>query len=59
MENINNILDKIIKLCDPASIFLYGSRARTDFLKKAIMKLACLFQKTDILKSIYSKTSHT
>ena len=42
MKKIDNILKKIIKLCNPASIFLYGSRARTDFLKRSDYEIGVL-----------------
>jgi len=42
MKKIDEILDKLVKLCDPTSIFLYGSRARTDFLKQSELEIGVL-----------------
>jgi len=58
MKKINVVLGKIVKLCNPASIFLYGSRARTDFLKRSDFEIGVLIpesryvSRADIKKSI-------
>jgi len=45
MAKLDIILDKIEKLCNPVSIFLYGSRARTDFLKRSDYEIGVLMKK--------------
>ena len=58
MKKIDVVLNKIIKLCNPTSIFLYGSRARTDFLKRSDFEIGVLipersyFSRADIKKNI-------
>ena len=58
MKKIDVVLNKIIKLCNPTSIFLYGSRARTDFLKRSDFEIGVLipesryFSRSDIKKNI-------
>jgi len=42
MDKLDNVLDKIEKLCDPVSIFLYGSRARLDFLENSDYEIGVL-----------------
>ncbi len=42
MKKIDTILKKIIETCDPVSVFLYGSRARTDFLKRSDFEIGIL-----------------
>ena len=42
IEKLNTVLNKIIKTCDPVSVFLYGSRARTDFLKRSDFEIGVL-----------------
>lgn len=42
MKKIDIVLKKIIEICNPASVFLYGSRARTDFLKKSDFEIGVL-----------------
>lgn len=46
MKKIDFILGEIVKLCNPASIFLYGSRARTDFLKRSDFEIGVLLPKS-------------
>jgi len=58
MKKIDVVLGKIIKLCNPTSVFLYGSRARTDFLKRSDFEIGVLipesryFSRSDIKKNI-------
>lgn len=58
MKKIDVVLGKIIKRCNPASIFLYGSRARTDFLKRSDFEIGVLIpesryiSRADIKKGI-------
>lgn len=42
---LNIILDKLENFCKPVSIFLYGSRARTDFLEKSDFEIGVLIPK--------------
>lgn len=42
MKKLNAILDKLETFCEPISIFLYGSRARTDFLKRSDFEIGVL-----------------
>ncbi|MDD3007103.1 MAG: nucleotidyltransferase domain-containing protein [Candidatus Pacebacteria bacterium] len=42
MEKLEVTLDKIEKLCNPVSIFLYGSRARNDFLERSDFEIGVL-----------------
>ncbi|MFH1308385.1 MAG: hypothetical protein ABII94_01205 [Patescibacteria group bacterium] len=58
---LNIVLDKIEKLCNPVSIFLYGSRARTDYLSRSDYEIGVLIKKnkyvnrSKIKKSINEK----
>ncbi len=58
MKKIDVVLGKIINLCNPTSVFLYGSRARTDFLKRSDFEIGVLipenryFSRSDIKKYI-------
>jgi len=45
MEKLDIVLDKIEKLCNPISIFLYGSRARTDYLDRSDFEIGVLMNK--------------
>lgn len=45
MGKLEAVLDKIETFCEPVSIFLYGSRARTDFLEKSGYEIGVLIQK--------------
>ena len=45
MAKLDIVLNKIEKLCNPVSIFLYGSRARTDFLKRSDFEIGVLMKK--------------
>jgi len=42
MNDLNDVLDKIETFCKPMSTFLYGSRARTDFLEKSDYEIGVL-----------------
>ncbi len=42
MKKIDAVLKKIIKTCNPVSVFLYGSRARTDFLNSSDFEIGVL-----------------
>jgi predicted nucleotidyltransferase len=46
MTKLDIILNKIEKLCKPVSIFLYGSRSRTDFLKRSDFEIGVLMKKS-------------
>ncbi len=58
MDELDIVLNKIEKLCKPVSIFLYGSRARNDFLEKSDYEIGVLMHKekyisrSDIKKGI-------
>jgi len=58
MKKIDVVLEKIVKLCNPTSIFLYGSRARTDFLRRSDFEIGVLIpesrysSRSDIKKNI-------
>jgi len=43
VKYLDVILNKIEKYCHPISIFLYGSRARNDYLKKSDYEIGVLF----------------
>ncbi len=45
MKKLQSVLDKLEKCCNPVSIFLYGSRARTDFLKRSDFEIGVLIPK--------------
>lgn len=45
MENLNPIIKSINDLCNPISIFLYGSRSRTDFLSDSDYEIGVLIPK--------------
>ena len=45
MKKLNIVLDKIEKLCNPISIFLYGSRARIDYLNRSDYEIGVLMKK--------------
>lgn len=45
MNKLNIVLDKLESFCKPASIFLYGSRARNDFLEKSDFEIGVLIPK--------------
>lgn len=45
MKKLDTVLKKIIETCDPVSVFLYGSRARTDFLKRSDFEIGVLVPK--------------
>ena len=42
MKKLDTVLKKIIETCDPMSVFLYGSRARADFLKRSDFEIGVL-----------------
>jgi len=42
MKKIDTVLKKIIETCNPVSVFLYGSRARADFLKRSDFEIGVL-----------------
>jgi len=42
MKKLDAVLKKIIETCDPVSVFLYGSRARADFLKRSDFEIGVL-----------------
>ena len=42
MDRLDNVLDEIESLCNPVSIFLYGSRARLDFLENSDYEIGVL-----------------
>lgn len=44
MKNLDMVLDKIEKLCDPESIFLYGSRAGSDYLENSDYEIGVLMR---------------
>lgn len=44
MEKLEAVLDKIEISCKPISVFLYGSRARTDFLEESGYEIGVLMQ---------------
>lgn len=41
-KKLDTILKKIIETCEPVSVFLYGSRARADFLKRSDFEIGVL-----------------
>lgn len=45
MKKLQSVLDRLEKICNPISIFLYGSRARTDFLKRSDFEIGVLIPK--------------
>ncbi len=45
MKKLNRILSKLEKICNPLSVFIYGSRARDDFLKKSDFEIGVLIPK--------------
>lgn len=45
MKKLDQILNKLEKLCNPLSVFIYGSRARDDFLKKSDFEIGVLIPK--------------
>ncbi|MCX6812932.1 MAG: hypothetical protein NTV77_00350 [Candidatus Azambacteria bacterium] len=45
MENIQNIIDSLQKFTNAKSIFLYGSRARTDFYNESDYEVGVLIEK--------------
>lgn len=42
MKKLDTVLKKILEICDPVSVFLYGSRARADFLKSSDFEIGVL-----------------
>lgn len=46
MDNLDIILDKIEKICNPVSIFLYGSRARSDSQKNSDYEIGVLMHES-------------
>lgn len=42
IKKLDTVLKKIIETCDPVSVFLYGSRARADFLKRSDFEIGVL-----------------
>ena len=50
MDKLQYVLDKLEKFCNPVSIFLYGSRARNDFLKRSDFELGILIPKKRYVK---------
>lgn len=42
---LDTVLNKIEKLCNPVSIFLYGSRARSDYLNRSDYEIGVLIKK--------------
>jgi predicted nucleotidyltransferase len=42
MQKINIFLEKLIKICNPTSIILYGSRAREDYLETSDFEIIVL-----------------
>ena len=61
MNKLNAVLDQLEKKFQPVSIFLYGSRARTDFLEKSDYEIGILFRsdkyisRSEIKKAINKK----
>lgn len=52
MKKLDTVVNKLEKLYNPVSIFLYGSRARTDFLKRSDFEIGVL-----MLKRKYTRRS--
>lgn len=46
MSDLDFVLDSLEKACEPASIFVYGSRARSDFLPESDYELGILITKS-------------
>lgn len=61
MKNIEKTVEKIIKLCNPVSIFLYGSRARNDFLERSDFEIGVLMYSDKYIKrsAIQEKITET
>lgn len=56
MDNLDTVLDKIQKLCNPESIFLYGSRARSDFKEDSDYEIGVLMCKENyVSRNILAK----
>ncbi len=49
MKEIDEILDKIESFSNPVSIFLYGSRARNDYLDSSDYEIGVLYEKDKII----------
>lgn len=49
MDKLNIVLDKIEKLCNPRSIFLYGSRSRSDFTEDSDYEIGVLISETNYI----------
>ncbi len=45
MKNIQKIIDDLLKFTDAKSVFLYGSRARTDFYNESDYEIGVLMEK--------------
>ncbi len=45
MDKLDIVLDKLEEICKPTSIFLYGSKARTDFLENSDFEIGVLIPK--------------
>jgi len=61
MNKLDRVLKKIEKLCNPVSVFIYGSRSRSDFLRTSDFELGVLLPqkryigRSKIRKSIKQK----
>lgn len=50
MDKLSDVVEKIQKICKPISIFLYGSRARNDFLENSDFEIGVLMEKEKYIK---------
>jgi len=50
MEKLDIVLNKIEKLCEPVSIFLYGSRARNDYLDRSDFEIGIVMLKRKYIR---------
>jgi len=50
MDKLNIVLDKLESLYRPVSIFLYGSRARKDFLPNSDYEIGVLMRKKNYIR---------
>lgn len=57
MNKLNIVLDKLEKLYSPVSIFLYGSRARKDFLPTSDYEIGILMRKRNYVRRSEIKKS--
>lgn len=50
MNKLDNVLNKLQNFCKPVSIFLYGSRARNDFLRRSDFEIGVLMLKKNYIR---------